>query len=72
MPFEEKKSWRKGNRQASYYADDLRRTKEEKARDESYPKAVKPEEMPWEDSPQGRLKHLIREGINPRVKDVDM
>lgn len=72
MPFEESKSWRKGKGQASYYADDLRRTKEEKERDAGYPKAVKPEEMPWEDSPQGRLKHLMREGINPRVKDVDM
>ena len=72
MPLEESKKWRKGSRQATYYADDLRRAKQEKERDAAYPKAVKPEEMPWEDSPQGRLKHLAREGINPRIKDVDM
>ena len=72
MPLEESKHWRKGNRQASYYADDLKRAKEEKERDAAYPKAVKPEEMPWEDSPHGRLKHLAREGINSRIKDIDM
>jgi quercetin dioxygenase-like cupin family protein len=72
MPFEESKYWRKGNRQATYYADDLKRAKEEQERDASYPKAIKPEEMPWEDSLQGRLKHMAREGINPRIKDIDM
>ncbi|HET8564607.1 MAG TPA: hypothetical protein VFM35_12100 [Candidatus Binatia bacterium] len=72
MPFEESKKWRKGNRQATYYADDLRHAKEEQERDAAYPKAIKPEEMPWEDSPQGRLKHMAREGINPRIKDIDM
>ncbi len=41
MPYEEAKKWRKGNRQASYYADDLKRTKEEKKREDAYPKAVK-------------------------------
>ncbi len=54
MPYEESKKWRKGNRQASYYADDLKRTKEEKKREDAYPKAVKPDEMPWEDSPPRR------------------
>jgi len=72
MPLEESKHWRKGNRQASYYADDLKRAKEEKERDAAYPKAVKPEEMPWENSPHGRVKHLAREGINPRIKDIDV
>lgn len=72
MPMEESKFWRKGNQQASYYADDLRRAKEEQERDASYPKAIKPEEMPWEDSPHGRIKHVAHEGMNPRIKDVDM
>ncbi|MGH7831149.1 MAG: cupin domain-containing protein [Candidatus Binatia bacterium] len=72
MPFEESKFWRRGDRRASYYAEDLKRAKEEKERDQKYPKAIKPEEMPWEDSPQGRLKHMAREGINPWIKDVDM
>jgi len=72
MPFEESKFWRKGSRQATYYADDLRQTIEERERDEKYPKAVKPGDAPWEDSPHGKLKHLAHEGINPRIKDVDM
>jgi quercetin dioxygenase-like cupin family protein len=72
MPMEESKKWRKGERKATFYADDLKRTKEEKAELDKYPKAVKPEEMPWEDSPHGRLKHMAREDINARIKDIDM
>jgi len=72
MPLEESRKWRKGDKKATYYADDLKRTKEEKLELDKYPKAVKPDEMPWEDSPHGRLKHMAREDINPRIKDVDM
>lgn len=72
MPFEESRFWKAGKRQASFYADDLRWAKEERDRDAKQPKAVKPEEMPWEEGPHGRLKHLAHEGMNPRVKDVDM
>lgn len=72
MPYEESKVWTKGSRKASYYADDLKRTQEERERDATYSKVIKVEEMPWEESPHGRLKHVAREGMNPRNKDVDM
>ena len=72
MPMEESRKWRKGSKTATYYADDLKRTKVEKQELDKYPKAVKPEEMPWEDSPHGKLKHMAREGINARIKDIDM
>lgn len=72
MPFEESKSWKVGNGQATFYADDLRLVKEEQERDAKQPKAVKPEQMLWEDSPHGRIKHLAHEGMNTRVKDIDM
>ena len=72
MPYEESKYWSGGKKKASFYADDLRLVKEEEAADAKYPKKVSPEEAPWEDTPHGRLKHLAHEGINPRIKDIDM
>ena len=72
MPYEESKYWSRGKKRASFYADDLRLAKKEQERDAAYPKKVTPEDAPWEDTPHGRLKHLAHEGINPRIKDIDM
>jgi quercetin dioxygenase-like cupin family protein len=72
MPYEESKYWSGGKRKASFYADDLRLVKEEQERDAAYSKKVTPEDACWEDTPHGRLKHLAHEGINPRIKDIDM
>ena len=72
MPYEESKYWSGGTKKASYYADDLRLAKEEQERDAAYPKKVSPADAPWEDTPHGRFKHLAHEGINSRIKDIDM
>ncbi len=72
MPLEESKSRKTGKQKASFYANDLRLAKEELDRNARYSHVVKVEEMPWEESPQGLLKHLAHEGLNPLIKDTDM
>ena len=41
------------------------------ARNAKRKKIVRPEDMPWEMSRQGLLKHLINEGMNTRMETVD-
>ena len=41
------------------------------ARNSRRKKIIHPEDMPWELSPQGLLKHLLNEGMNTRMETVD-
>ncbi|MDX1746898.1 MAG: hypothetical protein R3324_13245, partial [Halobacteriales archaeon] len=55
-------AWTRGDAEAEYYHEAIERSKENAlAQHGSGPdkKTIKPEEMPWEDSPQGRIKHII-------------
>lgn len=72
MPFEEAKKWSRGTRKTNYYAESLEEARQEQRRDEELQKVVKAEEMPWDESPQGRLKHVCNEKTNARVKTVDI
>jgi len=72
MPFEEAKKWSKGDRKTSYYSESLQEAREQQRQDEELQKVVKAEEMPWDESPQGRLKHVCNEKTNARVKTVDI
>lgn len=71
MPREEVKRYEKGSKKASFYAESLQHVKDEKKRDETRLKVIKAEEMPWEDSPHGRLKHIVNEKMDTRMKTVD-
>ena len=71
MAWGESKAWNKGTaNQALYQAllDDAAATP---ARNAKRKKIVHPEDMPWEMSRQGLLKHLINEGMNTRMETVD-
>lgn len=72
MPYEEAQKAAAGSKQATYYQDGI---KESQAFREEYNKrkgVVKAEEMPWEDTPQGRIKHVIHEKMNTRECALDL
>ena len=72
MPYEEAKRASKGNAQASHYKEALRESAQFR---EDYKKrkgVIKAEEMPWENTPQGRIKHVVNEKMNTRETALDM
>lgn len=61
---EEAERWARGDRQADYYEEFLEKSLENPLSihgDGPLNKILKPEEMPWELSPQGLLKHMLNE-----------
>src|SRR5207245_709232 len=71
VPFEESKAWRRGSASADFYTDAARPHLGDRERERKRKKVVKPEDMPWEDSAQGRLKHLCNARMDVRVNSVD-
>ncbi len=72
MPYEEAEKAYKGNKTTTYYQQALHKSKSFR---EDYKKrkgVIKADEMPWEDSPQGRLKHVINEEMNTTECALDM
>ena len=72
MGFGEAKKFPKGKRKSNFYEKTLKDAKEQQRKDETLEKVVKAEEMPWDDSPQGRLKHLCNEHMDVRSKTMDI
>ena len=63
----ESEEWNKGTRHANMYQealDESKRNPLSQHGDGPMNKVVRPEEMPWEDSPQGRIKHVINEKMS--------
>jgi quercetin dioxygenase-like cupin family protein len=78
MP-KERETWNKGDRKVTYYRECIERSqKNPLSQTGSGPmkKVIIPEEMPWEDSPQGKIKHLINQQMademNFPAKSVDL
>jgi quercetin dioxygenase-like cupin family protein len=72
MPFQEADNWRAGKKQAPFYAEALKDAAERPIRDAARKKIITPEEMPWEMSPHGLIKHLVNDKMNARVETVDV
>jgi quercetin dioxygenase-like cupin family protein len=75
----ERETWNKGNKKVTYYQESIEESKKNPlSQTGSGPmkKVIGPEEMPWEDSPQGRIKHMINqkmaEEMNFPAKSVDL
>ncbi len=61
-----------GDKKVNFYAEELDRSKQFR---EDYKKrqwGIAAEDMPWEDSPQGRLKHVVNEQMDTMECCVDM
>ncbi len=71
MPYDEAKRWRRGEGKARFYGDAARPTLGDRERERGRKKVIKPEDMPWEDCAQGRLKHICNAGMDVRVNSVD-
>ena len=71
MAWSESKAWNKGTTNQQLYQALLDHAEEAPARNAKRKKIVHPEDMPWELSPQGLLKHLLNEGMNTRMETVD-
>jgi quercetin dioxygenase-like cupin family protein len=71
MAWGESKAWLKGTRNEPLYQHLLDDATSAPARNAKRKKVVTPEDMPWEMSRQGLLKHLINEEMNTRMETVD-
>jgi quercetin dioxygenase-like cupin family protein len=71
MAWDESRAWRKGRNNQRLYQALLDDAAAAPARNAKRKKIVRPEDMPWEMSRQGLLKHLINEGMNTRLETVD-
>lgn len=71
MPYEEATKWTQGQKQTTYYQRKLQAATEQKQREETLKKVVKSQDMPWENSPQGRIKHIMNEELDARFYSLD-
>ena len=71
MAWGEAKTWKRGAANAKIYQSMLDDALQAPARNAKRRKIVHPEQMPWEMSRQGLLKHLLNEQMNTRMETVD-
>ena len=71
MAWSESKAWLTGTENKELYQDLLDDAAEAPVRNGKRKKVVHPNEMPWEMSRQGILKHLLNEQMNTRMESVD-
>src|SRR5438105_2588165 len=71
MAWDESKAWLKGRNHQKLYQALLDDAAGAPARNAKRRKIVHPDDMPWEMSRQGLLKHLINEQMNTRMETVD-
>ena len=71
MAWDEAKAWMSGTLNQKLYQDLLEDAATKPVRNSRRRKIVHPEEMPWEMSRQGLLKHLLNEQMNTRMETVD-
>ena len=71
MAWGEAAAWLKGNQNEGLYQSLLTDAESAPSRNARRKKVVVPEDMPWEMSRQGLLKHLLNEQMNTRMETVD-
>jgi quercetin dioxygenase-like cupin family protein len=71
MAWSESKAWMKGTANQKLYQDLLDDAAAAPARNAKRKKVIHPQEMPWEMSRQGLLKHLLNEQMNTRMETVN-
>ena len=69
MLYEESRRANVKKTESDYYEKRLRES--EKKRGSQKKKVIKPENMPWENSPQGIIKHLFNETSDLQIEAVD-
>jgi gentisate 1,2-dioxygenase len=72
MRFQEADHACEGNAHADYYHQLLQESAAFRKEYKKRKGIVKSKEMPWEDSPQGRIKHVVNEKMNTRECALDL
>ena len=72
MAYDESKRAQIAQGQADYYKEALLESQASREEYKSRRGTVRAEEMLWEDSPQGRIKHVINEKMNTKECALDM
>lgn len=75
----ERENWRRGDKRVNYYEECLENSRKNplgQGGSGEMKKIITPEDMPWEESKQGMIKHLINqkmcEAMNIPAKSVDL
>ena len=71
MAWDESRAWKRGRNNQKLYQAKLEDAQSAPTRNSKRKKIIHPEDMPWELSPQGLMKHLLNEGMNTRMETVD-
>jgi quercetin dioxygenase-like cupin family protein len=71
MAWDESAAWIAGAERGDFYEHQLTDAAELPAQNAKRKKVVHPNEMPWEMSRQGLLKHILNEEMNTRMETVD-
>lgn len=71
MAWDESKVWVRGTANGKAYQNMLDEVQNQPLRNARRKKIVHPEEMPWEMSRQGLLKHLLNGEMNTRMDTID-
>jgi quercetin dioxygenase-like cupin family protein len=71
MTWGESKAWMRGSAHQKLYQSLLENAMQAPLRNAKRRKILHPEDMPWEMSRQGLLKHLLNEQMNTRMETVD-
>jgi gentisate 1,2-dioxygenase len=71
MAWSEASAWLRGTAHADLYQQLLDDAASAPARNAKRKKVVRPDDMPWEMSRHGLLKHLLNEAMNTRMETVD-
>jgi len=66
MSFEDKGPAHSGTASCTFYADDIAASAEFRRQYETRLNVVQAEDMPWEHSPDGLIKHLVHHRLNTR------
>src|SRR6476646_8004670 len=71
MAWDESQAWLSGSTNGNLYQSLLQEATDLPKRNAQRSKIVRPEDMPWEMSRQGLLKHLLNAQMNTRMETVD-
>jgi quercetin dioxygenase-like cupin family protein len=64
----ETERWMQGTKTASYYEQNLAEARNWKPKEA----VIHPQDMPWEDSPQGKIKHILNERMENVQTVIDL
>lgn len=72
MPSEEAKRALSGDKECNYYTEELRKSEQFRKDYKKRKWGITAEDMPWENSPQGRIKHVVNEQMDTKECCLDV